>query len=1038
MFGLKSPHFYLSGMSHESTKSASLGMVSTATRTTATVSPLSPLTNGSGLAQSANSGFAAALRKLAKQAEDPRGSALSAESSPVSSPATSHSSPVNTPKRASLGPLLAQSRSHAVVPAAPPVVTIAPTKTSNGLWRADGRQVEQSVPRLSSSGRPQQDKRTPPIPSLAHPFGLTPSSVMQDPRMQSLSLPGQMHPAVPSGTIPEEYLRALRPFATPDDMRLTSVPLGLDPSAAAAHAAAAAYYHPAFLHHPLSLPRMEESMCLSALRSQFYSMPGGGTFPPLHPSGLHLHLPGAHYPGELNHSVLAERLQMENELRQREREKEREEERERELDRQKERLRERQQQMVRAAEGHAYLAEGPPRRAPPPQDGAGPGEGLTPGRLDKAKESEHPSFPTHKPLPLNLHSSRGSVPHPVPSLVPSHLGKHHATPPIHGAQGSTVANQRAGEDAWMKDNRMGHPNQGIKEVATSLGAPPPLISPKAPTTTLWNPASFVDRRKPAPPMRPPPGLTRTDRPHPGWGEKVDEGVRRRPEATERCSPAREDDLPLLQRHHANTLQLRLYAPLSDPDVGRERQRDTATVYDEALRQHRRLLSKLDLEEKRRREAREGGYYYDLNDSYDESDEEEVKAHLRRVTEQPPLKLNTSSEKVDFLRTCGLVTLAQRDQLLQCKRRKRRRMMRERSASPPPATRGKRKSPPLLKTPYTAEQMDGAPELQEKKEFLRAFKLSHVSAQQRKDKEKTEELLKAIEKKIVTLDTLRYNAVPPCSSSSSSPPAAASSTAESSSTPPSCQSNGNHSPSPSPPYLHKARHAPYNNSVRQPPPPLASHLDKASNKKPPTVHNGHLVAPLKKEPGGGGNGRVRPWERFTPEAFAQHFHQAVLQSTHHKVSNSMKTENALPRDVSALKTPQLNHIAQHVNGYRPRERVTDEDVDGAEDSSEDDDEEDEEPPRKWKGIEAIFQAYHDYVDERSVERQVLHSQCKRLEAQNINLSRTAEQLSLTMTELVSQKQRVREERERLHAQLEHFRRCLTLPSMHWGRGGHVNR
>lgn len=38
-----------------------------------------------------------------------------------------------------------------------------------------------------------------------------------------------------------------------------------------------------------------------------------------------------------------------------------------------------------------------------------------------------------------------------------------------------------------------------------------------------------------------------------------------------------------------------------------------------------------------------GYYYDLDESYDESDEEEVKAHLRRVTEQPPLKLDASSE-----------------------------------------------------------------------------------------------------------------------------------------------------------------------------------------------------------------------------------------------------------------------------------------------------------------------------------------------------------------------------------------------------------
>lgn len=38
-----------------------------------------------------------------------------------------------------------------------------------------------------------------------------------------------------------------------------------------------------------------------------------------------------------------------------------------------------------------------------------------------------------------------------------------------------------------------------------------------------------------------------------------------------------------------------------------------------------------------------GYYYDLDDSYDESDEEEVRAHLRRVAEQPPLKLDDSTE-----------------------------------------------------------------------------------------------------------------------------------------------------------------------------------------------------------------------------------------------------------------------------------------------------------------------------------------------------------------------------------------------------------
>ncbi|KAK3570102.1 hypothetical protein QTP86_011087 [Hemibagrus guttatus] len=72
-------------MSHEP-KSPSLGMISTATRTTATVSPLTPsplngsiVANGSPAAQSAHSGFAAALRKLAKQAEEPRGQSIIAQ-----------------------------------------------------------------------------------------------------------------------------------------------------------------------------------------------------------------------------------------------------------------------------------------------------------------------------------------------------------------------------------------------------------------------------------------------------------------------------------------------------------------------------------------------------------------------------------------------------------------------------------------------------------------------------------------------------------------------------------------------------------------------------------------------------------------------------------------------------------------------------------------------------------------------------------------------------------------------------------------------
>ncbi|XP_054589123.2 genetic suppressor element 1 isoform X1 [Nothobranchius furzeri] len=1144
MFGLKSPHFYLPGMNHDSNKSPSLGMITTATRTTATVSPLSPLTNGNAVAQSANSGFAAALRKLAKQVEDPRGSAINGEPSPVSSPGTNHNSPVTTPKRGSLGPLLSQNRGRGV-PSTPPVVTIAPTKTSNGPWRPEGRQVESSAQGLSrergaaENSQLQLDRRTPPV-SSPHPltaFGHTSSSIMQDPRIQSISLPGQMHSVVPSSAVPEEYLRALRPFATSDDLRLTSLPLSLDPTVAAHAAAAAAYYHPAYLHHPLSLQRMDESMCLSALRSQFYSVPAGGAFPPLHPSALQLHLPGGRYPGEMNHAAFSERLQMENELRQREREqererekerergagleREREEERERELDRQKERQRDRQQQMVRAAESH-YLAELQARRAAP-EDRTRPGERLTPNRLEKSKDSDHPGFPAAKPVHLQpgLHTSRTSVPHPVTSLLPSHLGKHRAAASagIHGALAAAMMTQRTSDEVWLARHRahaqeregplevgLRSPGKGLeprreshrtssvynnlssKDTHPHLGAPPPLISPKVPPhppvppTTLWNPASLVDtppldsRRRvnpPTLPSRPPPGLTRADRPLISWG--IENGSKRTSKSPDRYSSMRGAGLQdlwtkteqeraiqsLYPRHHTNNLPHRPLVPpttptepgvrfqVSSPSLTREQAPDSMLVYDEALQQHCQLLSKLDLEEKRRKEAREGGYYYDLDESYDESDEEEVKAHLRRVTEQPPLKLDASSEKVDFLRSCGLTTLAHRDEILAQKRRKRRRMMRERSVSPP-AVQCKRKicSPPTptasLTTSFSAEQMDSTPKLEKKKDFLLKFNLSHVSLQQRKDKERTEELLRAIQRKTVTLDTLRYNPLPLCRSP------AIPSTGDSSKL---SQPNGHRypdSPSPSPPFLHKQKPHHSDNikpsvdsQVARIPPPLTSHheksesIDSKSNRK--LLQNGVAAPPQKKEPGSVPNGRSRPWERFIPEAFAQHFHQAVLQSTHQN-----KEVVGKPDCISQLKSLNLSHAPQHahVNGHHfhssaasrgtpaPQEHLSDEDEE--ESGQEDEDENMEEAPRKWQGIEAVFEAYQEYVDEWTVERHVLHSQCKKLEAQNINLTRTAEQLSLTMGELVSQRQKVREERDRLQAQLEHFRRCLTLPNIHWGR------
>ncbi|KAJ8003066.1 hypothetical protein DPEC_G00165490 [Dallia pectoralis] len=1091
-------------MSHEST-SRSLGMISTATRTTATVCPLTPLANGSAAAHSAHSGFAAALRQLAKQAEDPKDCSPTSQS-PVSSPATSRSSPVITPNRGSSGSLLTPGGGPSL-PSTPPVVTIAPTPsiTSNILWRGQGLQSESGAWVSRERAGTESNRSQHILAHPSYPFGLNPSSVMQDRRLQGLSLPGQVHPVVPSGSVPDEYLRGVRPFTTSEDLRLPSLPMGLNPATAAHVTAAAAYYHPAYLHH---LHRMEESLCLSALRSQFYSVPAGGAFSPLHPSALHMHLPGARYPGELSqtHSALAERLQMEEELRQRESEREREREkqrkhevererereremdrqkekqreremdrqkekqreremdrqkekqREREMDRQKEkqRERERERQMVKAVESQ-YLT-GLKALTSLPEDRVSPAGRLTPNRLDK---STLPALPVPRPLQPGLHSSKGLGLHSLPNLVPSHTGSKHTASAsasgLHGSLASAMMLQQAnGDERWLSRQRgrclgegeeprrdsyrcITNPRDPLnREPHPHLGTPPPLISPK-----------------------PPPLAER----HPNWERR---------EGPDRFSSSRGGVLqePVHHFHQKTSLADTSPRTSADPRVQcsansavlyRDLQRckqpgQNPVAYDEILQQHRRLVSKLDLEEIRRREAREEGYYYDVDDSYDESDEEEVRAHLRKVAQQPPLKLDTSSEKVCFLHVFGLTTLGHRDQLLQQKRRKRRRMLRERSLSPPPV-KGKRKAevaPSPLSTDLTPEEMNCTPKLEDKKEFLNLLSLTHVPSQQRADKERLTGLLKAVKLKTVTLETIRYNPLPLCNSPVSS-------TGNSSPVLPVSESSGLHypeSPSPSPPYPH--HHVNLHTDVpkqhvhspppRQPP-PLVPHLNRSGTDQGYTgkrLHDlqngaGRCGQPpqIKAAPGG----RNVPWETFTAEDFAQHFHQAVLQSTHNALAGSpvipeynIKSEPSGAFSVPPPKAPGPFHTPPHplTNGqhlytsppHHGPQGIWDE---LSEEEEEQEGEEEEEAPRKWRGIESVFEAYQEYVDERGVERQVLHSQSRRLESQNYTLSLTAEQLSHSMAELASQRQRVREERERLQAQLEHFRKCLTIPSVHWGRG-----
>uniref|UniRef100_A0A673IF58 Genetic suppressor element 1-like n=1 Tax=Sinocyclocheilus rhinocerous TaxID=307959 RepID=A0A673IF58_9TELE len=1025
------------GMSHEP-KSPSLGMISAAPCSMATVSPLTPspisgamVANGSPASQSGHSGFAAALRKLAKQAEEPRGS-ISSESSHVSSPVTNHISPVSTPKRVAMGTSLGPPTGT------PPVVTIAPTKTVNGFWRSEGRQYRGH---------------------RSHTHTCTSYSALSLIRCSSLSLSlslslSRQVPHMLLAGAQDEYVRdGFHPYASAEELRMPlGLPLGLSPGTAAD---ALAYFHSGYLPHPsLASYRMEDYYSLSALRSHYYPLPEGGTLPALHPSAVHLPMPGVFYPPDIAHQSLSalhsERLQMEEELRQQEREREREKERTREIQRerqweqevQREKEREleikkergRDIQAVKAVEKRHLSHEPPASQHSISQ--SHPYTHRQPvkerGTLEERLAANRPETALLMPQSGPYSSSGGpsSISTSGPGLSSSvQFGKSHrpmVTP--------MMVQRQEDDDRWLSrqrvlkvekaDRHSQEFHQQDKQQDVGRTAEPAeqrqthRSHPSSPAPSrLWNPVSLLSppSDRPLSHIRPYSGHSRPKPP--------EEDVR---PSTMRVSSLLEPGkyLAELEKSTCSFLNQQRAAfsqsgqsadnrPPQGPALDRT---DPMMVYDQALQQHRRLVSKLDLEEKKRREAREKGYYYELDDSYDESDEEEVRAHLRRVAQQPPLKLDTSTEKTKFLCLFGLTTLSKRDELLEMKRRKRRRMLQERVPSPS-AVPSKRKTPspphPPLSTHFTPEEMDRTDELDDKKHFLSMFDLSHVSQEERQKNKKIMDLLEAIKQKTV-LALVLTSAFPHHTAVSHLN-----------------QSVSNVHPEPQN-HSHENPHPP------QDPPPLAPlHTQGQPNMTSPSRRGPGLQALVrpKDQPPGLNGVKLPVWEQINSEEFAQHFHQSVLQSTQISQQKQKEIQSetfCLQRATNKLPNGQSNGHSCQISAQRDSPGMRN-DFSAEEGVSSDEDDEEELFSPRWKGIESIFEAYQEYMQERSIEQQVLQSECRRLETQHYNLTLTSEQLSHSMRDLLAQKHNLALKRDRMQAELEHIKKCLTLPLLHWHRG-----
>lgn len=193
-----------------------------------------------------------------------------------------------------------------------------------------------------------------------------------------------------------------------------------------------------------------------------------------------------------------------------------------------------------------------------------------------------------------------------------------------------------------------HHESGGRDILPHLGAPPPLISPKPqhrehlppPPTTLWNPASLIETSSDSRRGHDAAGPAHFDLSRPGLSlakperhyapDKMEDGGKRKdgPEKYASLRPSgflepgtflaelEKSTQSILSQQRASLSLPSQYGDLGGPHKVSLPYRglqgpprgapDPALVYDEFLQQHRRLVSKLDLEERRRREAREKG------------------------------------------------------------------------------------------------------------------------------------------------------------------------------------------------------------------------------------------------------------------------------------------------------------------------------------------------------------------------------------------------------------------------------------------------
>ncbi|XP_078688764.1 genetic suppressor element 1-like isoform X2 [Branchiostoma floridae x Branchiostoma belcheri] len=454
---------------------------------------------------------------------------------------------------------------------------------------------------------------------------------------------------------------------------------------------------------------------------------------------------------------------------------------------------------------------------------------------------------------------------------------------------------------------------------------------------------------------------------------------------------------------------------------------------------RHVVSKLDMEESKIREARMRGTYRSDCDSDSDSDIEVQRAKLQKIASGPPLQLDESPKKLYFLEKFGLTTQKRKCAVHEEKRRKRRRMLMERSPSPTKSDHEDENQPcSPLTTSYTPEDMVQEGNLEDKKSFLAEMGLGFMHTERRKgeeqhEKQRDQQIVDAFKsgklRSLLAAPSTNNHKVP--SVESKRPPSNTGVTSKDSTkgkpTEPETPSTQRLPPSPvQQPPTHNHSQPPFPNQ-RQPLQPIHPQAKVSTSPVPPTPQQApppaHDRQPLAYRPQDAHN-NVKKRSQEAPstqkhenhQSFAQRFHESVLQSTQEALAQ--KQVHSIPitqqpeKPVSAAQESWPRH-ARATPTHAPLpllQQATDRDDGSGEGQGR----------MNWPGVAVIMEAYQRYSQEQELEREVLQGQFSHLQTTHSSLNRTAETLSLRMSDLIRTKQQLDEEREHIQGAIDNLK------------------